>query len=109
MPRMKFLCVAAVAIGLLPVFALAASTPVSRETMRDEWPLTLGSGVLGCERGAVTFSANGVTYAINGTAMAQGRKLGWRDIREVWKDNPAIPGTKINIGPMIEKGLLLCR
>jgi hypothetical protein len=106
---MKFLCAVAVTIGLLPVLALAASTPVSRETMKDEWPLTLGSGVLGCERGAVTFRANGITYAINGTAMTQGKYLGWRDIREVWKDNPAIPGTKIGIGEMIQKGLLLCR
>lgn len=106
---MKFFPTAIAAIGLLPVLALAASTPVSRETMKDEWPLTVSSGVLGCERGAVTFSANGITYAVNGTATAQGRKLGWRDIREVWKDNPAIPGTKTNIGPMIEKGLFLCR
>lgn len=106
---MKFFPTAIVAIGLLPVLALAASTPVSRETMKDEWPLTVSGGVLSCERGAVTFSANGITYAVNGTAMTHGKYLGWRDIREVWKDNPAIPGTKINIGPMIEKGLLLCR
>lgn len=107
---MKLLPIAVlITISLFPMLALAASTSVSRETMKDEWPLTLSSGVLGCERGAVTFSANGITYAINGTAMAQGRKLGWRDIREVWKGNLAIPGTKINIGPMIEKGLLLCK
>lgn len=106
---MKFLCAAAATIGLLPVLSQAATTQVSRETMKDEWPLTVSSGELGCERSAVTFRANGITYALNGPAMTQGKYLGWRDIREVWKDNPAIPGTKINIGPMIEKGLLLCK
>jgi hypothetical protein len=94
---------------LWPAMVEQVKPMVSRETRKDEWPLTVSSGELGCERNAVTFRANGITYAINGPAMARGKYLGWRDIREIWKDNPAIPGTKINIGPMIEKGLLLCK
>lgn len=109
MSKMKFLPAVAVVIGLFPMPSLATSTPVSREMMKDQWPFSIAAGMLGCEGLSVTFRANGITYAVNGTAKAQGKKLGWRDTREIWKDNPAIPGTKLDMGPMINKGLLLCK
>ena len=109
MSRVKLLTAAAVVIGLFPMPSLATSTPVSREMMKDQWPFSITAGVLGCEGQSVTLRANGHTYAINGSAKTQGKKLGWRDVREIWKDNPEIPGTKMDIGPMINKGLLLCK
>jgi len=50
------------------------------------------------------FIVNGKVYAVNGNA-----KIRYRDTFEIWRDNPKIPGTKINIGEMIQMGLKLCR
>lgn len=97
------------ALLLTPMMTLAASAEVSLAKMKDAWPFTLDKGVLRCESSLVTFSANGKTYAVNGSAKTKGRTAGWTDVREIWKDNPAIPGTKISIGPMITKGLELCK
>ena len=41
--------------------------------------------------------------------MNQAKKNGWREIDEIWKANPGIPGTKINMGPLLDKGLSLCK
>jgi hypothetical protein len=83
---------------------------VSREEFGGDWPLTVDEGTLNCEGaaevGAVTFTApNGVTYAVNGLAIGQDR---WPEIDAIWADNPDIPGTKKNIGPLIDRGLELC-
>lgn len=79
---------------------------VSAADLGAEWPLTVPRGVLRCEGGAVTFTASGGTvYAINGTAMT--RNAG-ADIHSIWRDSPDGLGLKINIGPLIDRGLDLC-
>lgn len=86
--------------------------PISRADMGAEWPLTVESGVIGCERGrAIKFLANRKTYSINGTAQAYSKThgFGWLQVNSIWADNPDIPGTKINIGPLIARGQKLCR
>lgn len=94
---------------LSPMMAVANSTPVSRVAMQGQWPFSIDAGVLSCDRGAVTLKVGDVVYAINGTAKTLGIKLGWRDTRHIWKNNPAVPGTKMDMGPVINKGLLLCK
>ena len=93
---------------LMPVFAFASSIEIS-ENQFDNWPLTVDSGTLTCRANMVTFSSGGKTYALNGIARSHARRSGWSEIRPIWRDNPAIPGTKINIGPLISRGLELCR
>ncbi|MDQ3802462.1 MAG: YebY family protein [Acidobacteriota bacterium] len=56
--------------------------------------------------GAVIFTADGRTYAVNG--IARGTKK-YREVEEIWLDNPSIPGAKRDIGPIIERGLKLCK
>lgn len=77
----------------------------------DPWPFTVDEGVVACEGDAVTFEADGTIYAINGFAR-QRAEAGepWVDIYEsnVWAPNPAIPGTKVDIGGVIDLGLRLC-
>ena len=93
------------------------STPVKRSTAPnfaflkasdygDDWPFTVERGELECRRGAlVTFFANnGVTYGLNGTAQA----AGYPSIDPIWKNNPKIPGTKISVGYILQRGLDLC-
>jgi Protein of unknown function (DUF2511) len=80
------------------------SVEVSRTDFRGDWPLTVESGVLACESaGAVTFTANGTTYAVNGIAESQDAGA---DIDPIWTDTGA--GLKKNIGPLIDRGLELC-
>lgn len=104
-----------------PAAPPAAQTPgpnrpagyISEETWANgPWPFTVPEGTLLCapygvggSQQSVTFVANRVMYAVNGTAKGAGQ---FEDIESIWKANPEIPGTKVNIGPVLEKGLSLC-
>ncbi len=70
--------------------------------------LSVESGTLACEAGAVTFESDGVTYAVNGLAIGRAEENGWTDIDAIWVDDPSIEGLKINIGPLLDRGLELC-
>jgi Protein of unknown function (DUF2511) len=77
---------------------------VSRADFGRDWPLTVKSGTLNCEgAGAVTFTTNGTTYAVNGLASGMDQ---WPEIDAIWAD--ASGGLKKNIGPLIDRGLKLC-
>ena len=58
--------------------------------------------------GAVTFTAKGKTYAVNGIARGHAKSRGWHDVDQIWKKDPEIPGARVNIGPLISRGLALC-
>ena len=83
---------------------------ISRQEFGEDWPFTLDEGILACKGGGgageVVFTANGASYAVNG--VAKGTKK-YRPIEEVWADNSSLPGTKKNIGSIIERGLKLCQ
>ncbi len=84
----------------------ALSGEVSAEEFGAEWPLTVPAGELRCEDGSsVTFTHDGTTYAVNGTARGTGR---WPDIDPIWAPDPGVEGLKVNIGPLIDRGLALC-
>lgn len=86
---------------------------VSRADMGRKWPLTVNKGRLVCIGsrgvGAVVFVApDGTNYAVNGTA--KGRLDHAADINTIWADDKALGmGLKKNIGPLIDRGLKLCR
>lgn len=81
-----------------------SSIEVSREDFGADWPLTVASGILACEgAGAVTFTANGTTYAVNGMASSLDAGV---DIDPIWAEARDAP--KKNIGPLIDRGLELC-
>jgi hypothetical protein len=82
-----------------------SSKEVTSADYGDEWPLTVDSGTLACDGDAVTFTAGGKTYAVNG--MATTRSAGV-DIEPIWADNPEVEGTKKSIGVLINDGLALC-
>jgi hypothetical protein len=82
---------------------------VSRADYGGKWPLKVESGTLRCDDpGAVTFTSNGTTYWVNGTAGGMADTHGWKDIRPIWADDPDVTGLKISIGPLIDDGLALC-
>ncbi|MFL0179204.1 DUF2511 domain-containing protein [Mycobacterium sp. SMC-15] len=113
------IAVAAVAATASPT-ATAAPNPnnrpkgyVSEETWTDgPWPLTVSEATLMCARQGVgggqqslTLAANRKMYAVNGTAKSTGQ---FEDIDEIWADDATYPGLKVDIGPLITKGLSLC-
>lgn len=83
---------------------------ITKQEFGATWAFTIDEGVLSCKGsngvGEVLFTANGKTYAVNGTAQGTKKYL---PIDDVWADDPLIPGAKKNIGAFIEKGLNLCR
>jgi len=85
---------------------------LSRADFGKRWPLTVEAGVVSCERhsgglGSVIFmDPEGKRYAVNGTAMAHYPQL--PEIDRIWAPDPTNPGAKINISPVIDRGLELC-
>lgn len=108
---------------LLPVVALcisasalAASSKISKADLKEDWPLVIDGGVLNCENlpgnaklQLVTFTVDGKTYALNGLASSHAKNRGWSEIRPIWKENTAIPGTKVGIESLIGRGISLCK
>jgi hypothetical protein len=81
-------------------------TSISSDEFGNEWPLTVDEGIVRCEgAGEVYFTADGTTYSVNGLAMGNSDLP---DIDVIWADDPEISGLKINISPIIDRGLELC-
>jgi Protein of unknown function (DUF2511) len=80
---------------------------VTRSRYGKRWPFTVPRGVVSCDdHGGVVFTTpDGTAYWLNGTA---GGEHNYRDVHPIWRKDPAIPGLRINIGPMINLGLRLC-
>jgi hypothetical protein len=81
---------------------------VSKADMGSDWPLTVDSGTLHCDALAVTFEApDGTEYALNGVARDQ---TDLPDIEPIWAPDPESGGgLKKSIGPLIDRGLELCK
>jgi hypothetical protein len=82
---------------------------VSSEEFGSSWPLNVDSGDLRCEGskgfGAVVFTdPDGNEYGLNGVALSQG----YPPIDPIWKDSPELPGLKVSLGPLIDRGLAMC-
>lgn len=109
--------------------AASPSVPVSgvgavRLTPQDfggQWPLRVDAIVLSCqpEMGAVKAvhavlaTANGVTYAVNGTAKSRAKRNGWENFNKLFPggDDPSYRPTMEEgdfRSKLIERGLTLC-
>lgn len=103
------------AYASLPAHA-ASSAAVTAAEFGANWPFIVDRGTVAChpEPGLpnvqlVTFTdPAGNTYAVNGAASSRASKRGWFNVQSIWKANPAIPGTKIPITPIIQRGTALC-
>lgn len=63
----------------------------------DEWPLTVDTGTLVCDPPAVWFEAGGRSYGINGVAQSRD---GVEPLEAIWRENPTVPGARINVAPL---------
>ena len=111
--KMKLGVVTTLVLLLGTSVAYAGSANINESEYGEKWPLTVAGGTINCtpigNLGIVTFTSNEKTYAVNGTARSRAKQNGWREIDEIWKANPSIPGIKINISPVLDKGLSLCK
>lgn len=84
----------------------AHSKEVSANQYGDAWPLTVDSGTLACDGGAVTFTTtDGTVYPVNGTAMDQMQD--GPDLHDIWANDPEVKGEKKYM-VLIDDGLKLC-
>ena len=91
------------------------SVKVTESEYGKKWPFTVSEGTILCETipnqrpniAILTFKVGSKEYALNGLAKARMEKRGFKDIVEIWKDDPEIPGAKVSVGPMIARGLKL--
>ena len=81
---------------------------INRDDLGDTWPFTVNSGVIACNHpsSAVVFFTNEKIYAVNEVAKGQKR---YADVREILRAHPSVAGSKIDIGPILDRGLKLCR
>lgn len=89
---------------------LLISTPFG-----DKWPLTVPYVVAHCQgitvagralKVATVDAPDGKTYAANGTAKDHGS---YPDINPIWAPHPTVSGLKIDISPVIDAALALCK
>lgn len=102
-------------LGLLLASPLALAAPpklISAEEFGADWPFTTEEMHLQCLPGnavVVTDPETGRMYAVNGIAQAKKAQLGLDDMRSIWRANPKITGTKMDLGPVTAKALSLCK
>jgi hypothetical protein len=83
---------------------------ITKQELGADWAFTVDEGILACDGkngvGAVTFTANSKTYAVNGSAKQTNK---YEPIDSIWAEDPSIKGVKKNIGTIIQRGLKLCK
>ena len=81
---------------------------LTKADFEDRWPLTVDEGIIDCVNQAVIFKTNSKTYAVNGTATNSKKYL---DIIEIWGVDTAYhdPNIRMDISPLIDVGLKLCK
>ncbi|WP_313222001.1 DUF2511 domain-containing protein [Stutzerimonas nitrititolerans] len=101
--------------GLLLAAPLALAAPpklISAEDFGDAWPFVPEEMHLQCLPGnavVVTDPETGRMYGLNGPANGKARQLGLESLNDVWRENTAIPGTKVSVGAVLDRGIDLCR
>jgi len=90
---------------LLVLFVISCSGNSGQLVTKDEfgkkWAFTVEKGYVYSIDQAAIFKTGGVEYQLNGVAKMKG----YKSIDPIWRNNPDIPGTKINIGPFIDLAL----
>ena len=79
---------------------------VTHAALGDAWPLTVEEGTIICDGASILLRTNRGLFAVNGTA--RGRKK-WHDIREITKPDPANPALLMDVQPIVDRGLKVCR
>lgn len=101
-------------IKVLGAPSAAHGEKITAEEYGQDWPFTVPAVLLDCEPPAYTVVRVGnTTYAVNGSARSKAAKMGWRDLTEIWRDDPKSVGTGTTwkVPPpteMIQRALARC-
>lgn len=90
---------------------------IRREELGSDWPLTVSGGILNCmypvngrlDLPALLIKVDGQNFALNGIATSHAANFDWGNIRQIWRDNPAIIGTKIPISALLKRAEAVCK
>lgn len=85
---------------------------ISEEDFGERWPFTQPEMHLSCLPGkaVVVMDVNtGAMYPINGVASSKAQQMGMEPLETVWREHPELEGLRVDIGPVIQQGLGLCR
>ncbi|MBD8161319.1 YebY family protein [Erwinia persicina] len=112
MKKLAFLCIA---LGISGSAAAGIET-VSRFDMgKDNWPFVREEMMLSCEKGNVLLAINDgtlVQYPLNAAAeekVKSGQIKAGFPIEKILADDPANPGHKKSLAPIIARAEKLCR
>ncbi|MTD25664.1 YebY family protein [Erwinia sorbitola] len=110
MKKMALLCIA---LGVSSS-AMAGIETVSRFDMgKENWPFTREEMMLSCEKGNVLFAINDgtlVQYPLNAEAEAKVKagQMKGVPVEKMLADDPAHPGQKKSLAPIIARAEKLC-
>ena len=103
--ELKSLC--GLAFSICACSADADGKLLTRAQMGDRWPLTVDSIRVKCIKGTQAVGVlGGTTYALNGMASQQRM---YQEIDGIWRDNPELGTPKVNLGPLIDSALSMCK
>lgn len=93
-------------IGFMLWFTHVAPGYMSHDQYGDRWPLTVDSGEVRCVNGThIIFVTDRWTFGVNGIARGSGK---YTAIESIWRKDPNIEGARMDMTPIISKGLSLC-
>lgn len=99
--------------GLFSSVALAAGPQlISADDYGTAWPFTVAEMHLSCLPGnavVVMNSETGAMYPVNGAASGRAKQLALDPLDKVWRADPYNSGAKVDLEPLIEQGLQLCK
>ena len=99
------------AVSTRPTTPSSNPAVVSPDTWTDgDWPLTIDGGVLTCTTGAVFITdQDGEMWPLNGKARSHHARFGAKPgLEPIWRVNQKLAPMRIDIGPLIKRGLALC-
>ena len=102
-------CLTLMLFAVLSAACSPAGDTISADTWTDgPWPLTVPTAMLLCEPGpaAIVETPDGERFQLNG--LASQPRYRTRPLQDIWLTNPEFPDLRIDIGPMIDRALMLC-
>jgi hypothetical protein len=84
---------------------------VSSKDFGDVWPFTVDSVDLLCDGPspkALARTADGIIYALNGSARTIAKSRGWADGQDITKPNPSMPAIKMDYSNFVQIAQDLC-
>ena len=85
---------------------------VTERTWTDgPWPFTEDAGTITCSQAAIFFvTEDGRRWPLNGTARSNADQFSAEPLLDpIWRQNPDLPGTRVSVSPMINRGRETCR